>query len=50
MTEGVFFGKFGLDTPLNKIQIIRLCGAILDSDFDVYFPQNAKQVLHSLSK
>ena len=50
MTKSVSFGQFGLDTPLDKIQTIRLCGAILESDFDVYFPQDAKQVLHYLSK
>ncbi|MUL35998.1 exostosin family protein [Gloeocapsopsis dulcis] len=50
MSKVVSLGKIGLDAPLDKIQLIRLYGAILESDFDVYFPPEAEEVLQHLSK
>lgn len=43
-------GCFGLDMRLKLIQEIRLCGALLESDFSIHFPQDAEPVLQYLSQ
>jgi len=42
--------RFGLTTPLDKIQAIRLCAALLETDYDVHFSQEAELILSHLSQ
>lgn len=42
--------RFALDIPLDRIQTVRLCGALLESEFDVYFPRDRERILQHLSK
>ncbi len=42
--------SFGINLPWNYIQTIRLTCALLEADFDVYFPADAKQILEYWGK
>lgn len=42
--------SFGLNLPWNYIQSIRLACALLEADFDVYFPPDAAPILEYWSK